>query len=89
MAAVIATAVVAGAALLLIESVGPILAIAFWAVAALLFGNWYRTSTTPAQFETEVTIPGAAADGVRVYWTAEGASKHGVQTAPLPVNASN
>ena len=88
-AAVLAAALLAGSALLFVESIGLILALTFWAVAALLFGNWYRTSTRPAVFETEATVAGAKADGFSVYWTNEGAKSHSAPAASQPANATN
>ncbi len=88
MAAIMAGTISVGAALTLVESVGLVLAIAFWTVAALLFGNWYRTSTKRVELETEATAAGPKVDGFSVYWTRDSAESDGVPAASQPVDAA-
>ncbi len=71
------TLTVAGA-LVLAQGIGPFLAIGLLVIAAFLFGNWYRTSTPRAKFETEPVIADAEQFGsFSLHWTAEGADTHG------------
>jgi hypothetical protein len=82
MGAIAMATLIACGALTLVDGVGPVLALGLLASTAFLFGNWYRTSTTPARFETEPVVADSETfEGFTLYWTAEGAASHATTVA--------
>jgi hypothetical protein len=71
------------------DGFGPFFALALLVLVAFLFGNWYRTSSTPIRFDAEAAIADSETfEGFTVYWTPEGAAAHGVTRSRTPASVT-